>query len=247
MGSDESHFYVSVGSDGQSHKTVSTNHNLFEEKGEPKRYRTEVLPLTSLTGSQIWVLSVWLIYVSSPSKFFFFFIFFFYNYSGPASTHSVKITVRFEGLGSAVAAGKDENTDAAAGSEVTCRGGNLKSVCVFGGGGGGGGGWWRYSWMGRAPSRTLKVKWRGHWSVKETPDIILVVGCYTELNWTASLPCSLAAPTKNSPLAETWFSVAETDGNVNNYGWPKDVVNQYLEPVWLVSTVNDVCPAPQRL
>ena len=32
-----------------SHRTVSTNHNLFEEKGEPKRYRTEVLPLTSLT------------------------------------------------------------------------------------------------------------------------------------------------------------------------------------------------------
>ena len=49
MGSDESHFNVSVGSDRQSHKTVSTNHNLFEEKGEPKRYRTEVLPLTSLT------------------------------------------------------------------------------------------------------------------------------------------------------------------------------------------------------
>ena len=49
MGSDESHFNVSVGSDGQSHKTVSTNHNRFEEKGEPKRYRTEVLPLTSLT------------------------------------------------------------------------------------------------------------------------------------------------------------------------------------------------------
>ena len=38
MVSDESHFNVSVGSDGQSHKTVSTNHNLFEEKGEPKRY-----------------------------------------------------------------------------------------------------------------------------------------------------------------------------------------------------------------
>ena len=34
MGSEESHFNVSVGS--------------FEEKGEPKRYRTEVLPLTSL-------------------------------------------------------------------------------------------------------------------------------------------------------------------------------------------------------
>ena len=48
MGSDENHFNVSVGSDGQSHKTVSTNHNLSEEKGEPKRYRTEVLPLTSL-------------------------------------------------------------------------------------------------------------------------------------------------------------------------------------------------------
>ena len=50
MGSDESHFNVSVGSDGQSHKTVSTNHNLSEQKGEPKRYRTEVLPLTSLTA-----------------------------------------------------------------------------------------------------------------------------------------------------------------------------------------------------
>ena len=49
MGSDESPFNVSVGSGGQSHKTVFTNHNLFEEEGEPKRYRTEVLPLTSLT------------------------------------------------------------------------------------------------------------------------------------------------------------------------------------------------------
>ena len=49
MGSNESHFNVSVGSDGQSHRTVSTNHNLFEEKGEPKQYRTEVLLLTSLT------------------------------------------------------------------------------------------------------------------------------------------------------------------------------------------------------
>ena len=49
MGSDESHFNVSVGSDGQSHKTVSTNHNLFQERGEPKRYRTEAFPLTSLT------------------------------------------------------------------------------------------------------------------------------------------------------------------------------------------------------
>ena len=49
LGSDESHFNVSVGSDGQSHKTVSTNRNLFQDKGVPKRYRTEVLPLTSLT------------------------------------------------------------------------------------------------------------------------------------------------------------------------------------------------------
>ena len=49
MASDESHFNVSVGSDGQSHKTAFANHNLSEEKGEPKQYRTEVLPLTSLT------------------------------------------------------------------------------------------------------------------------------------------------------------------------------------------------------
>ena len=49
MGSDERHFNVSVGSDRQSHKTVSANHNLFEDKGEPKRYRTAVLPLTNLT------------------------------------------------------------------------------------------------------------------------------------------------------------------------------------------------------
>ena len=45
MGSDESHFNVSVGSDGQSHKTVSTNHNLSDEKGEPKRNRAEALLL----------------------------------------------------------------------------------------------------------------------------------------------------------------------------------------------------------
>ena len=54
MGSDESHFNVSVGSDGQSHKTVSTNNNLFEEKGEPKRgpstYQPNALPLGK-TGS----------------------------------------------------------------------------------------------------------------------------------------------------------------------------------------------------
>ena len=44
MGSDESHFNASVGSDGQSHKTVSSSHNLSEKKGETKRYRTEVEP-----------------------------------------------------------------------------------------------------------------------------------------------------------------------------------------------------------
>ena len=48
MGSDENHFNVSVGSDEQNHKTVFTNHSLFEENGEPMRYRNEVLPLTSL-------------------------------------------------------------------------------------------------------------------------------------------------------------------------------------------------------
>ena len=32
MDSNESHFNVSVGSEGQSHNTVSTNYNLFEEK-----------------------------------------------------------------------------------------------------------------------------------------------------------------------------------------------------------------------
>ena len=54
MGSDESHFNVSAGSDGQNHKTVSTNHNLSEEKGEPKAvsnrgpsaYESNALPLT---------------------------------------------------------------------------------------------------------------------------------------------------------------------------------------------------------
>ena len=35
--------------DKVSHKTVSAQTTTFEEKGEPKRYRTEVLPLTSLT------------------------------------------------------------------------------------------------------------------------------------------------------------------------------------------------------
>ena len=67
MGSDESHFNVTVESDGQSHKTVPTNHNLSEEKGEPKRYRTEVLPLTSLSPyrwakpAHVFLLYLWLL------------------------------------------------------------------------------------------------------------------------------------------------------------------------------------------
>ena len=44
MSSEESHFNVSVGNDGQSPQTTA----FPEEKGEPKQYRTEVLPLTSL-------------------------------------------------------------------------------------------------------------------------------------------------------------------------------------------------------
>ena len=44
MGSHESHFNVSsIVRDKVTIKTVSTNHNLSEDKGEPKRYRTEVL------------------------------------------------------------------------------------------------------------------------------------------------------------------------------------------------------------
>ena len=57
MGSDESHFNISVGSDGRSHKTVSTNHNLFEDRGEPKRYRTEVLPLTDQPDASLGLFS----------------------------------------------------------------------------------------------------------------------------------------------------------------------------------------------
>ena len=34
--------------DKVTRQCMSTNHNLFEEKGEPKQYQTEVLLLTSL-------------------------------------------------------------------------------------------------------------------------------------------------------------------------------------------------------
>ena len=49
MGSDESHFNVSlIVMDKVTRPCPQTT--TFEEKGEPKRYRTEVLPLTSLRG-----------------------------------------------------------------------------------------------------------------------------------------------------------------------------------------------------
>ena len=48
MGSDESHFNVSLIVRDKVTK-VSTNHSLFEEKGDPKRNQTDVLLLTSLT------------------------------------------------------------------------------------------------------------------------------------------------------------------------------------------------------
>ena len=59
MGSDEGHFNVSVGSEGQSHKTVSTNRNhVFwrERRAEavlnrgPSAYQPNALPLGQ-TGS----------------------------------------------------------------------------------------------------------------------------------------------------------------------------------------------------
>ena len=60
MGSDDSHFNVSVGSDGQSHNTVSANHNLSEEKKRaevvsnrgPSAYQPNAL-LLGHTGSQL--------------------------------------------------------------------------------------------------------------------------------------------------------------------------------------------------
>ena len=60
MGSDESHFNVSLIVRGKVTRPCPQT-TTFEEKGEPKRYRTEVLPLTSLppyrlgqTGSLGW-------------------------------------------------------------------------------------------------------------------------------------------------------------------------------------------------
>ena len=43
-------FQCFINCEGHSQKTMATNHNLFEEKGEPKRNRTEVPLPTSLTA-----------------------------------------------------------------------------------------------------------------------------------------------------------------------------------------------------
>ena len=48
MGSDKSHFNVSFIVRDKVTR-LSTNHNLFEEKGEPKRNRAEAFLFTSLT------------------------------------------------------------------------------------------------------------------------------------------------------------------------------------------------------
>ena len=47
MGGDESHFNVSLFVRDKVTRQCPQS-TTFEEKGEPKRYRTEVLPLTSL-------------------------------------------------------------------------------------------------------------------------------------------------------------------------------------------------------
>ena len=38
-----------INREGQSYKTMSTNHNLLEQKGQPKRNRAEALLLTRIT------------------------------------------------------------------------------------------------------------------------------------------------------------------------------------------------------
>ena len=64
MGSDESHFNASAGSDGQSHRTVSTNHNLSERKRRaeavsnrgPSAYQLNALP-PGQTDAPLWLCS----------------------------------------------------------------------------------------------------------------------------------------------------------------------------------------------
>ena len=59
MGSDESHFNVSVGSDGQSHKTVSTNHNFLKRKEnrsgiEPRSFRFSQTGINDKVRFPLW-------------------------------------------------------------------------------------------------------------------------------------------------------------------------------------------------
>ena len=49
MGNDESHFNVPLTVRGKVTIRQCPQTTTFEEKGEPKRIRTEALPLTSLT------------------------------------------------------------------------------------------------------------------------------------------------------------------------------------------------------
>ena len=42
--------HATLSREGQSHKTVSAKHSLFEEKGQSKRNRAQALRLTSLTA-----------------------------------------------------------------------------------------------------------------------------------------------------------------------------------------------------
>ena len=72
MGSDESHFNVSLIERGQSEGSVHRPQAVFEERGEPKRSRTEVLNsalITCLTNALPLGQTI-------PLKDFFFFLFF---------------------------------------------------------------------------------------------------------------------------------------------------------------------------
>ena len=62
MGSDESHFNVSVGSDGQSHRTVSTDHNLFFPVLSPFYYVGVLWPQLSKVLKPVrWAGKLWFV------------------------------------------------------------------------------------------------------------------------------------------------------------------------------------------
>ena len=69
MGSEESHFNASVGSDWQSHKTVSTNHNLLKRKEsrsgiEPRSFRLPAYHLTTRPNRLSSTLALALIFIT---------------------------------------------------------------------------------------------------------------------------------------------------------------------------------------